>query len=108
MHQLITVYDEVGYPKLSTAINQLQELYQKGYIEKPEYNFKEYYDYDGNPVWYCECFVNGFGKTYGDYTSKKCGKKDVAYELLKSLMERIFTTYDEYIYEDKKKDAYSR
>ena len=104
MHQLITVYDEVGFPELSTAINQLQELYQKGYIEKPEYFFEENYDENGNPIWYCECRVEGFGKNYDVYTSKKYGKKCVAYELLQTIMESIYTAYDEYIYEDKEKD----
>ncbi|MBQ8343990.1 MAG: hypothetical protein IJY41_02250 [Clostridia bacterium] len=94
-NQLITVYDEVGYPEFDTAINQLQELYQKGYIEKPYYYFEERYDHNGNPIWFCRCEADGY-YAYGEYSSKKHGKKDVSYEVLRSLMESLFTSSDFY------------
>lgn len=75
--------DEVGEPELDRAINQLQELYQKGYIGEPCYEFSESYDGEGNPIWHCECHVEG--KEYyfeDDFTSKKYGKKLVAYNML--------------------------
>lgn len=75
--------DEVGEPEFDRAINQLQELYQKGYIGEPWYDFSESYDDDGNPVWHCECGVDGEECYFeDDFTSKKYGKKSVAYDML--------------------------
>ena len=80
---LYTMEDEVGEPDLERAINQLQELYQKGYIGEPCYTFAESYDQNGTPVWRCECHISG-KETYrwGEYPSKKRGKKAVAYDML--------------------------
>ena len=80
---LFTWIDEIGEPNRDRAINQLQELYQKGYIGEPRYDFSETYDEDGNPVWRCECHVKGeTSYWWGNYSSKKQGKKDVAYDML--------------------------
>ena len=82
-NEWILPIDEVGEPDIDRAINQLQELYQKGYIGEPWYDFAETYDDNGNPVWRCECHVSG-SDTYwwGNYSSKKNGKKAVAYDML--------------------------
>ncbi len=85
--ELILPIDEVGKPDFDRAINQLQELYQKGYIEEPEYIFTESYDDDGNPEWLCECFVLGHGSWEGKYSSKKFGKKSVAYSMLCEILD---------------------
>ena len=80
---LMTWIDEIGEPSIDRAINQLQELYQKGYIGEPWYDFTETYDEDGNPLWHCECHVEGSEIYFEDeYTSKKYGKKAVAYDML--------------------------
>jgi ribonuclease-3 len=80
--------DEVGKPEIDRAINQLQELYQKGYIGEPRYNFVENYDSDGNPVWRCECHVDSQENYWwGEYSSKKQGKKAVAYDMLCDLLD---------------------
>jgi len=80
---LFTRIDEIGEPNRDRAINQLQELYQKGYIGEPRYDFSKTYDEDGNPVWRCECHVEGeTSYWWGNYSSKKQGKKDVAYDML--------------------------
>ena len=80
--------DEVGEPEIDRAINQLQELYQKGYIGEPIYAFGESYDRDGNPVWRCECHVDGQESyRWGEYSSKKQGKKAVAYDMLCDILD---------------------
>lgn len=82
-NELILPIDEIGEPSLDRAINQLQELYQKGYIGEPWYTFIETYDDNGNPIWRCECHI--VGKEYylwRDSSSKKQGKKEVAYGML--------------------------
>ena len=86
-NEWILPIDEVGEPDIDRAINQLQELYQKGYIGEPWYDFAEIYDDNGNPVWRCECHVSG-SDTYwwGNYSSKKNGKKAVAYDMLRAVL----------------------
>ena len=80
---LITMVDEVGEPDYDRAINQLQELYQKGYIDEPIYDFYEDVDRNGNVVWTCECRTAGMKGYYSnEATSKKEAKKLSAYELL--------------------------
>ena len=86
-NELILLIDEVGEPDIDRAINQLQELHQKGYIGEPRYDFFETYDEDGNPVWHCECYVEGYEKySKGDFFSKKYGKKEVAYAMLRDIL----------------------
>jgi hypothetical protein len=85
---LLDWIDEIGEPEFDRAINQLQELYQKGYIGKPRYIFTENYDSDGNPVWRCECHVNGRENYWwGEYSSKKQGKKAVAFDMLCDILD---------------------
>jgi ribonuclease-3 len=80
--------DEVGKPEVDRAINQLQELYQKGFIGEPIYVFSESYDCEGNPIWRCECHVDGQENYWwGDYSSKKQGKKMVAYDMLCDILD---------------------
>lgn len=86
--------DDVGEPELDRAINQLQELYQKGLVGEPKYNFEEYHEANGNPYWYCECrisheFLEGEEYVAWEHcASKKQGKKLVAYNVLWQLMNR--------------------
>lgn len=86
--ELVLPIDEVGKPDFDKAINQLQELFQKGYIDEPLYDFEETYDENGNPVWHCECHIEG-GETYYcvNASSKKQGKKRVAYDMLCDVLE---------------------
>lgn len=85
---LFDLIDEVGEPEIDRAINQLQELYQKGYIDEPWYDFIEKYDSNGNPVWRCECHIKGRETFWwGEYSSKKQGKKAVAFDMLCDILE---------------------
>lgn len=43
--------NEVGKPKMETAVSKLNELYQKGYISKPSYTF------ENNSGWICTCRI---------------------------------------------------
>ena len=82
-NMLFTVRDEIGEPNIEKAINQLQELYQKDYIGEPWYEFSESFDSNGNPLWRCECHVEGQERYHYDYfSSKKQGKKAMAYDML--------------------------
>ncbi len=83
--KLILPIDEVGIPDQDRAINQLQELSQKGYIGNVWYDFSESRDEYGDPAWRCACYavVDDVEKCwYGHHSSKKQGKKSVAYSML--------------------------
>ena len=85
---LFSWIDEIGAPNIERAINQLQELYQKGYIGEPWYDFSETYDENGNPIWHCECHIKDSEMYFeAEYSSKKYGKKAVAYGLLCDLLD---------------------
>ena len=86
--ELLLPIDEVGEPDIDRAINQLQELYQKGYIDEPYYEFYEDHDENGNPTWRCECHIKGADEYYWiNSSSKKNGKKCVAYDMLCDVLE---------------------
>lgn len=78
--------DEIGEPSLEFAINQLQQLAQKGFINMPEYNFKERHDKNGNPVWLCECGVYKYGIFVGENNKKTEAKKTAAFETLRYIL----------------------
>lgn len=87
-NELLLPIDEVGEPDLNKAVNQLQELYQKSYIREPYYKFNETYDDNGNPIWHCECHVEESEVYFRiDISSKKQGKKQVAYDMLCYILE---------------------
>ena len=68
-------------PELENSINQLQELYQKKYLEQmPIYEFTE----EDGDSWYCICRCDGVAGTgYG--ASKTKAKKEAAYMVLRNL-----------------------
>lgn len=87
--ELLLPSDEVGVPEIDRAINQLQELYQKGYINEPYYEFYEEHDDNGNSIWQCECHIRGEDEYYWiNASSKKEGKKKAAYDMLCDVLER--------------------
>lgn len=80
---LFTMADEIGEPMKEKAISQLNELAQKGYIECPEYYFQEKHDKNGNPIWDCECHIDGYEYYYSNTSSsKKEAKRLSAYDML--------------------------
>ena len=67
-------------PELDNAINQLQELYQKKYVEQPEYKFE-----DKDDGWRCYCRCSGC-EGRGKANSKTLAKKKAAFMVLVRLM----------------------
>ena len=93
----------VGKPDRERAINQLQELYQKGLIPKPEYTFSQLgVSESGNPEWECCCVIDGCYDSGGGYvcSSKSEAKKQTAFEALNYLrgydLLQIFIKHGEY------------
>ena len=79
--------DEVGDPDEIRAINQLNELYQKGFIGEPIYDYEQEYDENGAPIWRCYCRIKGDNKTSYWTNSKKDAKRNAAYRMLCYLMD---------------------
>ena len=78
----ININDAGMVPDLENSINQLQELYQKKYLDsKPEYEFMELPE----DQWKCKCICGGI-VTYGWGASKTKAKKEAAYEALRELI----------------------
>lgn len=84
---LILPIDEVGEPDIERAINQLQELSQKGYIGEVSYEFFESHDDNGNPIWKCNCSVEDEERYYwAENSSKKQAKKIAAFHMLRYIL----------------------
>ena len=101
------IKNAIGNIDHERAINQLQELWQKGIIPKPEYRFSEgKKSQSGNPQWVCSCTIDRIYETSGEYVceSKTEAKKWAAYEAIFYLMgkdiARIFVDYGKVIKED--------
>ena len=78
----INLKDSGISPDLDKSINQLQELYQKKYIEKPIYEFTE----ESGDFWFCVCRCNDVSG-HGRAGSKTAAKKEAAYMVLERLFE---------------------
>lgn len=77
----INLKDANVVPDCDNSINQLQEMYQKGYIEKTEYVFEE-----ESRQWRCTAKVNNITGT-GVAGSKVQAKKMAAYETVIHLLK---------------------
>ena len=84
----------VGEPDNKRAVNQLQELWQKGIISKPEYIFEEVGRGDsGNPTWTCTCVIAGVSSCDEDgwvCESKAEAKREAAFDTLLRLVGKKY------------------
>ena len=72
----------------SNPVSQLHEFVQKKIIMEPIYDFTEYHDSDGNPIWRCTVSLEGIPKSFtSEGISKKEVKQEAALQLLKSFIE---------------------
>ena len=79
----INLKDAELIPDIDNSINQLQELFQKKYVdERPVYEFEE----QSIGGWECNCICGGVNG-YGRATSKIKAKKKAAYMVLILLLE---------------------
>lgn len=69
-------------------VSQLHEFVQKQIIMEPIYDFSEYHDSDGNPIWRCTVSLEGIPKSFtSEAVSKKEVKQEAALQLLKFFIE---------------------
>ena len=86
---LYTMADEIEEPSFELAINQLQELAQKGYFSMPDYSFEEQRDMYGNTFWICICSIDEYDVYVRETASlKKEAKKAAAYSMLVHVLEQ--------------------
>ena len=86
--ELKELKDIVGEPDFNNAVNQLNMLCTKGFIDEPLYEFEEDHDEDGNSTWTCSCSVDELDDIYyGDSSNKKEAKKIAAYGALCDLLD---------------------
>lgn len=72
----------------SNAVSQLHEFVQRQIIMEPIYDFSEYHDADGNPIWRCKVTLEGIPKSFvAEGVSKKEVKQEAALQLLKFFVE---------------------
>ena len=74
-----------GEPDESRAVNQLQELWQKGFIDEPTYTEDE--QVTDVSVWNVVCSLKSGLSGIGVASGKKAAKKLAAYNLYKALLE---------------------
>ena len=84
---LLKMKDIVGEANLENCINQLQELYIKGFINEPIYKISLKGSSGGVDTWRCRIIVDGYKESFSfDDTSKKVVKRNAAYEMLKYIL----------------------
>ena len=80
--------DVVGHADNENCISQLQELWEKGYINEPIYKITLKGTVNGMDLWKCRILVDGYKETFSfSDSSKKKAKRLAAYEMLKYILE---------------------
>ena len=72
----------------SNPVSQLHEFVQKKIIMEPIYDFSEYHDSDGNPIWRCTVSLEGIAEHFtAEGVSKKEVKQEAAGKLLHAFVD---------------------
>lgn len=78
-------------------VSQLHEFVQKKIILEPRYEFFEYHDSDGNPIWRCTVSLEGVrGNFVSEGISKKEVKQEAALQLLKAFVDSTVNEDEEW------------
>lgn len=85
---LLKMEDIIGYADIDKCINQLQELYVKGFISEPQYKIQMKGSSNGIDVWKCRVLIDGYKESFSaEDTSKKNAKRNAAFSMLKYILE---------------------
>ncbi|MBR6072007.1 MAG: hypothetical protein IKP77_04150 [Acholeplasmatales bacterium] len=85
---LLKMEDIVGYADIDKCINQLQELFVKGFISEPQYKIQMKGSSNGVDIWKCRVLIDGYKESFSsEDTSKKTAKRNAAFQMLKYIME---------------------
>lgn len=80
----------------SNPASTLHELIQKKVIMEVRYEFTEYHDENGNPIWNCKAFLEGYGQFSAENISKKQVKQDVSLKLLRFITDTAIEKADKW------------
>lgn len=80
----------------SNPASTLHELIQKKVIMEVRYEFTEYHDENGNPIWNCKAFLEGYGQFSAENISKKQVKQDVSLKLLRFITDTVIEKADKW------------
>lgn len=104
------IYDmkqDVGEADYDNAVSQLNMLFQKEYITKPEYKFECETQSDGRQLWSCYCYVSDYedkpnydNRGIGEEYSKNEAKKTAAYDMLCFIYDEENDNVDDDEYSD--------
>lgn len=79
--------EAVGEPIYEESTRQVNELFQKKLIDKPNYELEQSYNDNGESEWYCTLIVRGYDKKfYGYGFNKKESQRNAAYAFLCYIM----------------------
>ena len=91
------IYDmkqDVGEANYDNSVSQLNMLFQKEYITKPEYEFETETQEDGRQLWFCYCYVSSYkdkedykNRGIGEAYSKADAKKAAAFDMLQFIYD---------------------
>ena len=85
---LLKMTDIIGFPDQEKCINQLQELYAKGFINEPVYKIAMKGTNNGVDIWKCRIMIEGYKESFSaEDTSKKNAKRIVALQMLKYILD---------------------
>lgn len=77
-------------------VSMLHELFQKKVIMESLYEFNEYHDENGNPIWNCKVILEGYETFSADSISKKQAKQEAALKLLKFIVDTKIDTSEKW------------
>ena len=77
-------------------VSMLHELFQKKVVMESRYEFNEYHDENGNPVWNCKVLLEGYGAFSADSISKKQAKQEAALKLLQFIVDTKIDTSEKW------------
>ena len=84
--QGLKMKEAIGELNPTDSVNQLNVLFQKGYIKEPQYLFTETHDENGNPIWNCKGKISEQETAFtAESAVKKDAKKEVAFKILSAL-----------------------
>ena len=100
--QKIEMENAIGKPDKDSSVNQLNVLFQKGFITEPVYSYTEEHDENGNPIWSCLCTIDDNTKSsLKSASGKKDAKKEAAFEaLIKIFKDNTKDLYEEDFFDE--------
>ena len=76
------IHRKIAAVDYGNPVSALHELFQKSIVKETLYEFAEYHNESGNPIWNCKAILEGYGSFSANNQSKKHAKQEAALKLL--------------------------